>query len=200
MAVREAVVSFWLEHEGCTRDERTGAVLLYIDAKTKPLWTHHWTRATKVSDTGRVMPAVTTMTLHSGAGTPLVYRSWSGRVSLPVEATKFLDTYEEHAGEGTARRVVVMDREAHAVWLFKELADHGRLYIVPLRLDPPQIRAVAAVQAQAEHPQDVQSLRRRHAPVRLPVGPVGLLVARESADETLHVPRTAGRAHGGMTC
>lgn len=129
---REEVVSFWLDHEGSAVDEATGAVLLYVDAKTKPLWTHHWTRATKVSQTGRVMPAISTMTLHSGAGTPLIYRSWSGMVSLPAEVSAFLELYDQHAGEGTARRVVVMDREAHSVALFKAFGDE-RSYIVPLR-------------------------------------------------------------------
>lgn len=129
---RETVASFWLEQEGSAVDETTGAAVLYADIATKPLWTHHWTRCAKVSKTGRVMPAISTMTLHSGAGTPLVYRSWSGQVSLPAEIPRFLDEYERHAGEATVRRVVVMDREAHAVWLFKELGDK-RVYIVPLR-------------------------------------------------------------------
>jgi len=131
-ACRQAVTSFWLDEEGDARDAATGAVILYVDTKTKPLWTHHWTRATKVSQTGRVMPAISTMTLHSGAGTPLIYRSWSGSVSLPGEVMSFLDEYEEHAGEGTTRRVVVMDREAHSVALFKAFGD-ARSYIVPLR-------------------------------------------------------------------
>lgn len=129
---REAVASFWLDHEGSARDARTGAAVLYVDAKTKPLWTHHWTRATKVSQTGRVMPAISTMTLHSGAGTPLIYRSWSGQVSIPAQVSAFLELYDEHAGEGTARRVVVMDREAHSVALFKAFGD-ARAFIVPLR-------------------------------------------------------------------
>ena len=130
---REAVTSFWTAQEGPVTDPQTGAVILYVDTKTKPLWTHHWTRSTKVSQTGRVMPAVSTITLHSGAGTPLIFRTWSGQVSIPAEVSRFLDTYEKHAGEGTARRIVVMDREAHAVWLFKELSADGRHYIVPLR-------------------------------------------------------------------
>lgn len=130
---REATTSFWVAQEGPVTDPQTGAVILYVDAKTKPLWTHHWTKSTKVSQTGRVMPAMSTVTLHSGAGTPLIYRTWSGQVSLPTEVRRFLNTYEKHAGEETARRLVVMDREAHAVWLFKELGGDGRHYIVPLR-------------------------------------------------------------------
>lgn len=129
---RESVASFWMKEDGEVKDAMTGAVLLYADVTTKPYWTHTWTKSTKVSRTGRVMPAVSTMTLHSGAGTPLLYRSWSGQVSLPKEIEAFLDKYERHAGEGTARRVVVMDRESHAVWLFKAFGEKRR-FIVPLR-------------------------------------------------------------------
>ncbi len=131
-ASREAVASFWLGHEGATTDKATGAVVVYADASTKPVWTHHWTRATKVSKTGRVQPAVTTVSLHSGAGTPLVYRSFSGHASLPGEISGFLAEYERHAGDGTVRRVVVMDREAHSVALFKALAPTWG-FVVPLR-------------------------------------------------------------------
>jgi len=131
-ASREAVASFWLREEGTHTDPQTGAVMLYADASTKPLWTHHWTRASKVSKTGRVMPATTTMTLHSGAGTPLLYRSYSGQVSVPAKVEQFLAEYEKHAGDGTARRVIVIDREAHAVWLFKAL-DPRWGFVIPLR-------------------------------------------------------------------
>jgi hypothetical protein len=131
-SMRESVASFWLGQEGVTVDETTGAAVVYADAATKPLWTHHWTRASKVSKTGRVQPAVTTMTLHSGGGTPLVYRSFSGQASLPGNVLEFLREYERHAGEKTARRVIVMDREAHAVALFKALQPEWD-FVVPLR-------------------------------------------------------------------
>lgn len=129
---RESVAAFWLAAEGATTDAATGAVVLYVDASTKPVWTHHWTRATKVSKTGRIQPAVTTVSLHSGAGTPMVYRSYSGGASLTGEVPEFLAEYERHAGDGTIRRVVVMDRAAHSVALFKALAPTWD-FIVPLR-------------------------------------------------------------------
>lgn len=129
---REAVASFWLAEEGSVTDRATGAVVIYADASTKPLWTHHWTRATKVSKTGRIQPAISTMSLHSGAGTPLVYRTYSGQASLPAEIPAFLADYERHAGPGTVRRVVVMDREAHAVALFKNLMPNWS-FVIPLR-------------------------------------------------------------------
>jgi hypothetical protein len=129
---RQSVAEFWLGAEGPTRDAATGAVVLYVDASTKPVWTHHWTRATKVSKTGRIQPAVTTVTLHSGAGTPMLYRSYSGGASLPAEIGGFLAEHERNAGEGTVRRVVVMDRGAHSVAMFKELATTWG-FVVPLR-------------------------------------------------------------------
>ncbi len=131
-ALREAVASFWLGEEGTPADKATGAVVLYADASTKPLWTHHWTRSAKVSKTGRIQPATTTMTLHSGAGTPLLYRSYSGQASLPAEIHGFLAEYERHAGPGTVRRVIVMDREAHTVSLFKALTPNWG-FVIPLR-------------------------------------------------------------------
>lgn len=92
--IRETVASFWLTAEGEQADAAPGAVVASVDASTKPVWTHHWTRATKVSKTGRVQPAVSTMSLHSGAGTPLVYRSYSGGCSLTAEIGGFLEEYE----------------------------------------------------------------------------------------------------------
>ncbi len=132
-ASREAVASFWLGREGTPPDQATGSVVVYADTATKPLWTHHWTRATRVSKTGRVMPATSTLTLHSGAGTPLVYRSFCGYASLAGEIEATLAMYERHAGEGTAQRLVVMDREAHAIWLFKLLESKRWGFVIPLR-------------------------------------------------------------------
>ena len=132
-ATREAVASFWLGREGTPTDEATGAAVVYADTATKPLWTGHWTRATKVSKTGRVMPATSMLTLHSGAGTPLVFRNFSGNVSLAKEIVSTLAVYERHAGEGTAQRLVVMDREAHAMWLFELLESKRWGFVIPLR-------------------------------------------------------------------
>jgi hypothetical protein len=79
------------------------------------------------------MPATSMLTLHSGAGTPLVFRNFSGHVSLAAEAEATLAIYERHAGEGAAQRVVVMDREAHALWLFQLLESRRWGFVIPLR-------------------------------------------------------------------
>ncbi len=129
---REQVASFWMSIEGEVVDAVTGAVVVYGDASTKPIWTRNFTKCTKVSKTGRVQPGISTVVLHSGAGTPLVYRAFSGTASVPKQVGELLRQYEQAAGEGTARRVVVLDRESHVVRLFKELEGEW-LYIVPLK-------------------------------------------------------------------
>jgi hypothetical protein len=129
----ESVASFWADPEKIGPEPIEGAAVLYADGTTKPIWTHDFSRCGKVSSLGgRVMPATSTIALHAGCGTPLLYHSYSGSVSLPGEIQGLLRRWEDLAGEGTARRLIVMDREAHAVWLFKEL-DPDWLYIVPLR-------------------------------------------------------------------
>jgi hypothetical protein len=128
--LREASATFWMGMEPPAQD---GALIAYIDASTKPIWTHAFTRCTKVSGTGRVMPATTTVWLNSGSGTPLVYRSFSGQVSVPRQVSGFLASLEEASGSGTVQRLVILDRESHAVWLFKELETAGWQFVVPLR-------------------------------------------------------------------
>jgi transposase len=125
---REAVTTFWLEQEGLS-----GGAVVYIDASTKPVWTHHFTRSTKITGNGRVMPGMSTVWLNSGSGTPLVYRTFSGHASVPRQVSELLQQVESAIGEGTTERLVVLDRESHAVWLFKELDAGGWQYIVPLR-------------------------------------------------------------------
>lgn len=132
-AAQESVARFWMKPTLGTLEPTSGAVVLYIDATTKPIWTHDFSRCTKVAKLGgRIMPATTTLMLHSGCGTPLIYRSFNGHVHMPEEVSGLLEEFTEVAGEGTAARLVVMDREAHTVELFKTL-DPKWQYIIPLR-------------------------------------------------------------------
>jgi len=128
--MRTAVASHWMAQDGLSHN---GAVLAYVDGATKPLWTHHFTRSLKVSSTGRVMPGVTTVWLTTGSGTPVMYRSFSGTASLRQHVTDFLKGVDDALGEGNLERVVVLDREGHATWLLKELAEAGWDYIVPIK-------------------------------------------------------------------
>jgi hypothetical protein len=130
-AALEASAEFWIGQDGMA--DSGGAVVVYIDGSTKPVWTQHFSRCTKLSSNGRVMPGMTTVCLNSGSGTPLVYRTFSGHASVPREAIGLLEQVDAATGGGTTARMVVLDRESHAVWLFKAL-DAGRWqYIVPLR-------------------------------------------------------------------
>jgi len=129
-SLREAAANFWMEQE---KSPDTGWLLAYIDASIHPVWTHHFTRCTKVSSNGRVMPGVSTVWLNSGAGTPLIFREYSGNASVPQHVTELLEDLERGLGEGMVSRLVVLDRESHATWLFKELVDKKWDFIVPLR-------------------------------------------------------------------
>jgi hypothetical protein len=122
------------------RDAATGAVVLYGDATVNPWWTAGHARCAKVSRRGKVMPAVTTITLNNGLGTPVRYTAASGQVYLPDVLPRLLDDYEDEAGPGAVRRVVVFDRECHAVAFFKQLGDR-HTFIIALRSNVTGVNA-----------------------------------------------------------
>ena len=124
-----AASAFWMGQEAL---ETNGAALVYIDGTTKALWTHHFTKSLKVSSTGRIMPGMQTFWLHSGSGTPLVYRTFSGQAGLREHVLELLESVDVALGEGNIQRVVVIDREGHALWLFKKLDEVGWKWIIPL--------------------------------------------------------------------
>lgn len=139
---RESVASVWIGVDAEVADAPKAAAVIYGDARVKPLWTHQFSRSTAVTVLGkRVMPAITTVHLHSGCGTPVIFREFSGGASVPNEIMEMIDEYETHAGPHTARRLVVLDSESHAVWLFKEMEARGRLFLVPLRSSSTGARA-----------------------------------------------------------
>jgi len=130
---RESFAKFWCSVEGPVEHPDTGVVVLYVDKVTNPVWTRHFTRSLPIGRMGgRVMPGTGTDVLNSGYGTPLLYRTVSGQEPLGSAIGAFLSDYESVAGKGTARRMVVIDREAHSVEVFKEL-DKDWLFIIPLR-------------------------------------------------------------------
>lgn len=131
-ALQEAWMKHVLARDGEAVDAQTGAVVLFGDATTHPHWTDIFERSTHISKRGKVMPGVSTVTLHTGVGTPIHYQPVSGHASMPKIVLSMLKEYEADAGPETATRVVVMDRESHAVDLFKELGAIWR-FIIPLR-------------------------------------------------------------------
>lgn len=129
----EACAAFWVGQDGMGEQEVDGMALVYADTSVKSVWTHHFTRCAKVSSRGRVMPAISTLYLHVGPGTPILFRSFSGTAVLPAEIPALLREYEQIAGEGTVRRVVVIDREGASVGFMKRLMASGWQFIIPLR-------------------------------------------------------------------
>ena len=129
----DAAADFWLEATDLVDGPLEGMAVLYVDTAVKPVWTHHFTRCAKVTNRGRVMPAISTMFLHAGPGTPILFRSFSGTTSLPKQACSLLAAYEDLAGDGTVERMVVMDREGCVVGLMKELAERGWDFVIPLK-------------------------------------------------------------------
>jgi len=129
----ESGAAFWVGQDGMVQGPLASAVMVYADTAVKAVWTHHFTRCAKVSGRGRVMPAISTMFLNVGPGTPILYRSFSGTASLRAEVPALLREYEKIAGLGTVRRVVVIDREGDSVGFMKALTEAGWQFIIPLR-------------------------------------------------------------------
>jgi hypothetical protein len=129
-----AAAEFWLRQPGLLAESPLeGMAVAYVDTSTKPVWTHHFTRCVRVSNRNRVMPGISTMYLHVGPGTPVLFQTYSGHVSIPAEVLELVRDYEVFAGEDTLRRVLVIDREGHSVALMKALKAAGWQFIIPLR-------------------------------------------------------------------
>ncbi len=121
----EHFAAFWIAHEPRAADGSppTGAGV-YLDGMTKALWTRFFTRAGKVSSTGRVMPCLEQIFIHTGTGTPLFWLPFSGTASLAAQTMPLIKKLEAIAGEDwSAERLFVIDSGGSAVWLFKEFDD-----------------------------------------------------------------------------
>lgn len=137
----EHFARFWLAHEPRGTDNTPPAgVGVYLDGVTKPVWTRFFTRAGKVSSTGRVMPCLEQIFIHTGTGTPLFWWPFSGTVNLAAQTLPLIKKLEEIVGEGwCAQRLFVIDSGGSAVWVFKEFDDaknggkKKRLFITMMR-------------------------------------------------------------------
>lgn len=130
---QESVTHFWAGREA---DERPvqGAALVYVDTMTKPIRTNHYSRSLPIARLGgRILPGTSTVFLHSGCGTPMVYRAFSGHTSIADATCELLTKVEGYLGDDSVRRVVVIDREAHQVAFFKRLMARNWSFIVPLK-------------------------------------------------------------------
>ncbi len=124
----------WTEQTRSWGDQRS-ALVVYVDGTTKPVWTELFSQSSKVSNIGRVMPALETVAIHSGYGVPLMMVTSSGRAPLVKEVPKVLKRLDDALGEASVGRIVVVDAEGNAVPFLKGLEEGSprREWITRLR-------------------------------------------------------------------
>ncbi len=126
--------AFWQAHEPVDPEGPTAGVGYYVDGVGKALWTGHFTKSSKVSSNGRVMPCLNQIMIHTGMGTPIFWQTFSGHAGLVKETLPLLARLEAIVGNGWAvDKLTVIDSEANCVALFKQFDAQGRLFVTRLR-------------------------------------------------------------------
>lgn len=121
--------SMLLRAEGEVVDAATGAVLVFGDATTHPLFTALYTRSLPVASKHKVMPGMATTTLTNGVGSIVQYSVSSGSTCLRDSLPALLDAYEAAFGPGRANRVLIVDREGHSKSFFRSLDSRWQFII-----------------------------------------------------------------------
>ena len=116
----EVHARIWLEQTAQWGNARNAAVL-FVDATNKPVWTDLFSQSSKVSSVGKVMPALETVSFHSGYGVPLWMVTHSGRTPLVNAVPKLLDKLSEINDGAEIDRIVVIDAEGNSVPFLKKL-------------------------------------------------------------------------------
>jgi len=131
----EAHAGHWLELEPKpTTDDGPAGLCIYVDGSNKPLWTHQFTKSGKVTSNGRIMPCLEQVLVHTGMGTPIYWKTFSGTASLVTQVLPLLAQVEARVGGGwQADRIVVMDGGANSVGLFRQFDAAKREFITILK-------------------------------------------------------------------
>lgn len=129
--VQQTVADTWHQVSSERWEEGYQASIVYVDNNVKPLWTQMFTRAAKVSSTGRVQPAVVSTFIHSGSGTPIYFESYSGSAPLAPRVLKLLERVESAAKQSVGR-LTVIDGECCSAALLKAFKEAKRDLITPL--------------------------------------------------------------------
>ena len=97
---------------------------VYIDGTADPYWTRAFAKSGKVSRVGRVMPCLTRVAMHSGAGVPLLVETHVGAVSLRERLLPMLARLDEALGpDADVERLTIVDSEigtASMLWALHE--------------------------------------------------------------------------------
>ena len=117
-------------------DERSSAVF-FVDETNKPVWTQLFSQASKVSQTGRVMPSLEVVAFHLGYGVPLWQATYSGRAPLVREVPQLLGKLEGMLDGAEVGRIIVIDAEGNSIPFLKglETGTPSRAWITRLRPD-----------------------------------------------------------------
>ena len=124
----------WLAQTRQWGNART-ALVLYVDETNKPVWTELFSQASKVSQTGRVMPSMEVVAFHSGYGVPLWQVTHSGRAPLVREVPPLLKQLQGILDGAEIGRVIVIDAEGNSIPFLKglESGDPLRGWVTRLR-------------------------------------------------------------------
>jgi hypothetical protein len=105
--------------------------VVYVDNVVKPLWTDLFTKAAKVSSTGRVQPALTTTFVNTGVGVPIYFETFSGTAPLSPRVLALLQRVEQET-EQPVGRLTVIDGECCSALLLHQFKLDERDLVVPL--------------------------------------------------------------------
>ncbi|MBU4348675.1 hypothetical protein KJ671_04210, partial [Patescibacteria group bacterium] len=107
------------------------ANVVYVDNVVKPLWTNLFTKAAKVSSTGRVQPALTTTFVNTGVGVPIHFETYSGTAPMTPRVLELLERVEEETSQPVGR-LTVIDGECCSARLLQQFKLAERDLVVPL--------------------------------------------------------------------
>ena len=105
--------------------------VLYVDATADPYWTQSFALSGKVSRIGRVMPCLTRIAVHSGAGAPLYVETHAGTATLKQRLLPMLAEVQRAIGEGgDVDRMTVVDSEAGNASMILALNNEAGVFLV----------------------------------------------------------------------
>lgn len=135
-----------LWHEQCVRwrgascgaDDAWLQTAVYVDGSADPYWTRAFAKSGPVSRVGRVMPCVTRIAVHSGAGVPLLVETHMGAVSLRERLLPMLGALDAAIGpQAGVCRLTVVDSEVGSGAMLMALHEQTEaIFIVPVKGSP----------------------------------------------------------------
>lgn len=112
-------------------DESWPRSIVYVDGTADPYWTRAFAASGKVSRTGRVMPCLTRVAIHSGAGVPLLVNTYVGSASLKRELLPLLRKLDRAIGpDADVGRLTIVDSEVGTAGLIWAMHNNTKMTFV----------------------------------------------------------------------